>query len=93
MSTPLENETTRETATFEHFDRTWSVPAKLRLSHVVAFREGFNYYGNLDVAMCHAYLPSDEFKALLEIDPEADDLDAFTDKIAEAMGLKNAGNS
>lgn len=93
MSTPLENEVTRETVTFEHFGRTWTVPAKQRFSHIVAFREGFNYYGNLDVAMCHAYLPADEFKALLDIDPEASELDGFTDAMSEAMGLKDSGNS
>jgi hypothetical protein len=92
MSTPAVNEVTRETVTFEHFERTWHVPAKQHFSHVVRYREGYNLYGNLDVAMCHAYLPPEEFVALMETDPELDDLDAFTDAMAEAMGLKSAGN-
>lgn len=92
-TTPAEAEATRETVAFEHFGRTWHAPAKQRFSHVVAFREAFNYYGNLDVAMCHAYLSDDEFKALLDIDPETSELDGFTDALAAAMGLKDAGNS
>ena len=93
MSTPAQTETTSDTAEFEHFGRTWHAPLKRHMSHLVAFPEAFAYYGNLDVAMCRAYLPADEFKALLEIDPDDDALDGFTDALAAAMGLKDSGNS
>jgi hypothetical protein len=92
MSTPLENETTRETATFEHFDKTWTVPAKLRVSHRVAFANARSYYQDNNLAMCHAYLPADELKVLHEIDPDDDQLDAFTDDMAKALGFTVAGN-
>ena len=93
MSTPLKNEVTRETVEFEHFGRTWSVPAKQRLSHMEKLREGFRQTSNLDLAMVYAYLDDDQLAALREVDPSEDELDRFTDAIAEAMGFKSAGNS
>lgn len=90
--TPAEAEATRETVEFEHFGRTWHAPAKQRLSHMLAFGQARQYYLNIDLAMCHAYLSTDELTALLEIDPDTDALDAFTDDMAKAMGLQSAGN-
>ena len=92
MSTPAEAEATHETTTFDHFGRSWTVPAKQRLSHMVAFRNELARSGNLDLAMCGAYLTNEQFADLLEIDPTADDLDAFTDDMAKALGFKTAGN-
>jgi len=84
----LENETTRDTATFEHFGRTWTVPSKVRFSH----REKLQANPTL-VGICHAFLDAKQLEALREIDPDDAELDKFTDAIAEATGLTSAGNS
>ena len=75
-----------ETVEFEHFDRKWHAPAKVRLSHQRKLRRDPSNVGLVDT-----FLPADEIEALDEIDPTEADLDAFTDALVEAMGLK--GNS
>ena len=92
-TTPAEAETTRETVEFEHFGKTWTVPAKQRLSHIRALREHFRAGSHLDLAMIDTYLTPEQVQALEDIDPTEDELDGFTDHIAEAMGFKTAGNS
>ena len=84
----LENETTRETTTFEHFGRTWTVPSQVRFSH----REKLQANPTL-VGICHAFLDADQLEALRTIDPTDDELDKFTDAIADATGVRSAGNS
>lgn len=84
----LENEVTRETVEFEHFGRTWAVPTKTRLSHMRRLKADPSNVGIVD-----AFLDGDQLATLAEIDPTDDELDAFTDKIGEAMGWKASGNS
>ena len=93
MSTPAEAEATAETTTFDHFGKTWTVPAKQRLSHMLAYRQALNYYANVDLAMCHAYLTEEDMQALLKVDPTDDELDAFTDAMSKALGFGGTGNS
>jgi hypothetical protein len=90
--TPAKNEATRETAEFEHFGKKWTVPAKQRLSHMEAFRQVLAQSANPDLAMVHAYLPADQVRALLDVDPDADELDEFTTAMAKALGYKDSGN-
>jgi hypothetical protein len=90
--TPLKNEATRETVEFKHFDQTWTVPAKQRLSHMETFRQVLAQSANPDLAMVHAYLPASQVQALLAIDPDRDELDEFTTAMAKALGYDNAGN-
>lgn len=87
-TTPAQAEATGDTVTFEHFDRTWTVPAKVRLSHQRQLRRDPSNIGIVDT-----FLPADEIAALDEIDPTDEELDRFTDDMVEAMGLKSAGNS
>lgn len=75
-----------ETVEFEHFGRMWHAPAKVRLSHQRKLRKDPSNVGLVDT-----FLPSDEVEALDAIDPTDDELDAFTDDLLKAMGLK--GNS
>lgn len=90
-TTPAENEATGlTTVDFEHFGRTWTVPATLRLSHQRRLRK-VGAYPNVDIV--DTFLDGDQIAALDEIDPSDKELDEFTDAIVEAMGLKNAGNS
>lgn len=84
----LENETTKDEATFEHFGRTWRVPSKVRFTH----REKLNA-NPTDVGIVYTFLDGEQIQALREIDPTDDELDKFTDAIAAATGLVSAGNS
>lgn len=86
-NTPAQTEATgAETVEFEHFDRKWHVPAKTRFSHQVSLRRDPSNTG-----IVLTFLPQEEVDALLEIDPDDDALDAFTDAIVAALGMK--GNS
>jgi len=87
-TTPAEAEATRETVTFKHFDREWSVPSKVRLSHMRSLRQDPSNVGIVDT-----FLSADDLAALDEIDPTNDELDAFTDAMLAAQGMKHAGNS
>lgn len=93
MTTPAQNEATRETVEFTHFGRTWTVPAKQRFSHLETLRETMRATGHIDLAMVHTYLDGEQVDALRGIDPDEDELGRFTDQIAIAMGFKDAGNS
>lgn len=75
-----------ETVEFEHFDKKWHVPSSVRLSHQRSLRRDPS-----NIGIVETFLPADEVAALDEIDPTSDELDAFTDAMLEAMGLK--GNS
>ena len=86
--TPAEAEATADTVTFDHFDRSWSVPSKIRLSHLRALRRDPSNVGIVDTC-----LSADDLAALDEIDPTDDELDAFTDALLAAQGMKTAGNS
>lgn len=90
--TPLEAEATGNVVQFEHFGRTWTVPSKQRLSHMLKLRKSYGLLGNINLAMVDAYLSPEQADALEEIDPTEDELDKFTDAIAAAMGFKTAGN-
>lgn len=90
----LENEVTAATATFEFFDRQWTVPTKRHLSHIKAMRDAMRVgYGGVDLMLAETFLSPADFDALLGIDPDEDALDEFTTKIAECLGLKSSGNS
>ena len=82
------DEATRDTTEFEHFGRTWTVPSKARFTHMESLQRNPS-----DVGIVHTFLDADQVKALRDIDPDADELDAFTDAIVAALGLKNSGNS
>lgn len=90
----LENETTSDTATFEFFDREWTVPTKRHLSHLVKMRDEMRAgTTSADLMIAETFLSGDQFDALLEIDPNEADLDAFTQKISDTLGLGTSGNS
>lgn len=90
----LETETLYETTTFKHFDREWSVPTKRHLTHIKKMRDdlrsGFSDY---NVLVAETMLGQEQFLALLELDPDEDELNTFVGEIAKAMGIGTAGNS
>ena len=85
---PAEAEATGDTQTVTFFDREWTLPAKVRLSHMRALRADPSNVGIVD-----AFLSADDLAALDEIDPDEKQLDAFTDEIGKALGFVSAGNS
>lgn len=91
---PLEAETSHETTTFDHFDLTWTVPTKRHLSHIKRMtdeiRTGIYDYNTL---VAETMLSADDFAALMEIDPDEVQLDAFIADLVKAMGLGSSGNS
>lgn len=90
----LENEVTADTATFEFFDREWTVPTKRHLSHIKKMRDEMRSgVGTIDLMIAETFLSSDQFGALVDIDPDETELDAFTTKISEALGMGDSGNS
>ncbi|WP_182377896.1 hypothetical protein [Nocardioides sp. WS12] len=90
----IENETTRETATFEHFGREWTIPAKRHLSHMRHMREeGRRSFGNIDLLLAETFLDAEQFEALCDIDPDEQALSDFGDKIGKTLGFGGSGNS
>ncbi len=90
----LETETLKDTTTFEHFGRTWTVPVKRHLSHLKRMRDEMKSgVGSMDLMLAEVFLSPADFDALMEIDPDEDALDGFTDEIAKALGLGGSGNA
>lgn len=86
--TPAQAEATADTVEFEFFGRKWHAPSQIRLSHQRKLKRSPDNVGIVDT-----FLPPDEVAALDEIDPTDKELDAFTDELIKAQGLKGAGNS
>lgn len=90
----LENETLHETTTIKDFDREWTVPTKRHLSHLVKMRDAVKLgVGGLDLMIAETFLDAAQFADLLELDPDEDQLDKFTQLISDALGLGSTGNS
>jgi hypothetical protein len=87
-TTPAQAEAEGDTQTVTYFDREWTIPSKVRLSHMRALRRDPSNVGIVD-----AFLSPDDLAALDEIDPDEAQLDAFTDEIGKALGFVSSGNS
>jgi len=90
----LENETTSDTTTIEHFGREWTVPTKRHLSHVRAMkaelRAGLPLSSDF---LAEVFLGSEQFADLLELDPDEDAMEDFGGKVSKALGVGDSGNS
>lgn len=87
--TPAQAEVSgRKTVSFDHFGRTWTVPAKVRLSHMRAMQANPTEVGIVD-----ALLDDEQVAALDEIDPDDSELSAFTSAIERAMGYSKGNSS
>ena len=90
----LENEVTADTTAFDMFDREWTVPTTRHLSHIRKMRDGLREtFGSVDLLIAETFLSAEQFDALVDIDPTEAQLDEFTTKISECLGLKSSGNS
>lgn len=90
----LENETTSDTTTFDHFGRSWTVPTKRHLSHIKKIQDEYRRgVSSASLVSAETFLSAADFDALLEIDPDEDALDEFANQIGKALGVGNSGNS
>lgn len=90
----LDTETKSETATFEKFGRTWSVPTKRHHSHIRRTKAILRTEGTLDADdVAEIYLSPEQYVDLLALNVDTDALTEFADEIAKAMGLGGSGNS
>lgn len=91
-----EHEATDTPNTVEHFGRTWTLPSGLRAKDYQRFNRviASQYLKHWDLALAEAFLPAEEFDALLnEVNPDDNGLDEFGNKIAKALGFQGSGNS
>lgn len=94
MSTPLENEATDTPQTFEHFGREWSVPSQRHHSHIRKIKTILREEGSVDADdVAEVYLSPEDYDALVALDVTGPDLTDFANKLAEAMGMGDSGNS
>lgn len=100
---PLQNETTGKTVTFEALGREWTVPTKKHLSHIAFMRDEARVrFGDWNLLACEAFLSPhvskqnvqepDQLAALHEIDPEESELEEFVSALNVALGI-GSGNS
>jgi hypothetical protein len=89
------------TTTIDHFGRSWTVPVKRHFRHVQAMRNHMvRGVGNWDLMIAEVFLddrlfdglPKGQLEALFDINPDDDELDGFTKKVASAIGLEAQGN-
>jgi hypothetical protein len=90
----LDTETNAETATFDHFGQSWTVPTKKHHRHIreakaIQRREG--YLDADDIAQI--YLEGDGYERLCDLDVSSAELTDFANAIADAMGIGDSGNS
>ncbi len=89
----LENETTAETTTFEALGRTWTLPTRRHLSHLKRISDELRAgYKSQSLVLAEVFLDEEQFEALLEIDPDEEQLTIFAGDIAKHMGYGDAGN-
>lgn len=93
-TTPLEAETRFETTTFEYFGRTWTIPTKRHLTHLVRMRdEARRGWADANMIVAETMLGEKQFAELLELNPTEPDFDAFSEQIAKTLGVGSQGNS
>lgn len=91
----LDHETSDTPNTIDAFDRAWPVPARIglkdtrRLDAILRAQMVTDYDG----ALAEAFLSDEDFAALVELNPDPDQMDDFGNKIAAAVGLGGRGNS
>jgi len=91
----LEHETTDTPNTIEHFGRTWTIPAAVRMREERKLNAilAAQFVRNDSIALAEAFLSPEDFDALLELNPTRAEQNVFGDKLVKALGLDSAGNS
>lgn len=89
----LEDQTTSETTTFEHFGREWTIPAKRHLSHLRQLRdEGRKGWASPDLILIETFLDEAQLDDLLDLDPDEEQMSEFGNEIAKRLGFGTSGN-
>lgn len=90
----LENETAGATTTFEHFDREWTIPTRKHLSHLRRLRDELRAgAASQALVLVETFLDEEQFEALVDIDPDEEQLTLFAGEIAKRLGFGSPGNS
>lgn len=90
----LDTETTADTATFEMFGREWSVPTKRHHNHIRRTKQILRTEGSLDSDdVAEIYLSPEQYDELVALDVSGDELMAFANAVAKALGTGDSGNS
>ena len=90
----LENETTADATTFEHFEREWTIPTRKHLSHLRRLRDELRAgAASQALVLVETFLDTEQFDALVEIDPDEEQLTLFAGEIAKRLGFGSPGNS
>jgi hypothetical protein len=83
-----------ETTTFEHFGREWTVPTRQHHRQARQMKAVLRQFGELDADdVAEIFLSKEDYQALLELDVPTEELDPFSTKIAQALGMRETGNS
>ena len=94
MSLETESQDDAETTTIEHFGREWTVPLRRHHQHIRQTKALIRLYGNLDADdVAEIFLSPEDYQALLDLNVDFAELDAFSNKIAKALGMGDQGNS
>lgn len=100
----LANETLGNATTFDAIGRSWTVPTKRNAAHFKWMQNELRLgvVAN-DLMVAEAFLSPrvskfnqqkpDQFAALMDIEPDEDQLDEIATAIAKALGMDEAGNS
>lgn len=95
MSSALEHEATDAPNTVEHFDRQWALPSRFgvadeRRLNLLISRQVVR---NDTTALAEVFLSPEDFEAFLILNPTRAEAVEFGDKIAQALGFDDPGNS
>jgi hypothetical protein len=90
----IETELAGDTATFDHFDRSWTVPVRRTHKHLKQVKAILRSEGYLDADdVAQVYLSAEDYEALVELNVDEAKLSEFATKLSEALGLGGSGNS
>ncbi|MGZ5410426.1 MAG: hypothetical protein ACXWDJ_10570 [Aeromicrobium sp.] len=84
----MTDQTPEKTVSVEFAGKTWTIPVKLRFSQMEALRDDMS-----DVGIVRALLDDAQLAEFRKLDLDEDEVDKFTDALAEAKRVGSKGNS
>lgn len=90
----IKSETLSDAASFDALGRSWSVPSKRHLSHILKLETRQEQGRPLTASfLIQTFLDADQWSDLVGLDPDEGQLEEFATEIAGALGVGEAGNS
>lgn len=90
----IETETAGDTTTFDHFDKTWTIPVRRHHRHVKQIKAILRSEGYLDADdIASIYLSPEQYDDLVALDVDEAKLTEFSTALSKALGLGDSGNS